>query len=277
MCKQILSIGALGGSGTRVVASLIQFMGYALGGQLNASMDDLIFAHLFKNPDWYIESNKNERLLRMQSFINYLTGVEMDVDHRDEMVKALMSASNYVNADYDYVSKVDFKNRNASIINWAWKEPNSHIYLDEILSYHNNIKYIHVIRHGVDMCFSRNFQQLMNWGWMFDLSSKPEEDIWALRKKQLGFWCKSTKKVLQRKEQYKDRIYMLNYNHLCTHPREELKNLISFINSDIKDDQLDEMCKMVDSSRAVPKFTKGDLVHFDKSELSFVESMGFQL
>ena len=43
-------IGGIGGSGTRVVAGLLQQLGFDIGSDLNDSLDDLSFTALFKRP-----------------------------------------------------------------------------------------------------------------------------------------------------------------------------------------------------------------------------------
>lgn len=53
MNQKIIAIGAVGGSGTRVVAKIFMDAGVFVGDDLNAQNDNLTFTQLFKNPDWY--------------------------------------------------------------------------------------------------------------------------------------------------------------------------------------------------------------------------------
>jgi hypothetical protein len=46
----------------------------------------------------------------------------------------------------------------------AWKEPDSHIILLHMMVHKNQIKYLHVMRGGLDMTFSANQQLLLLWG-----------------------------------------------------------------------------------------------------------------
>ena len=46
-----VAVGGVGGSGTRLIASMVSSLGYEMGSNLNHSQDDLTFAVLFKRPD----------------------------------------------------------------------------------------------------------------------------------------------------------------------------------------------------------------------------------
>ena len=47
---------------------------------------------------------------------------------------------------------------------WGWKEPNTHVILERMLNSFPQLKYIHVMRNGLDMAYSSNQQQLLLWG-----------------------------------------------------------------------------------------------------------------
>ena len=48
-----VAVGGVGGSGTRVIASMVQSLGYRIGTNLTRAQDDLSFSVLFKRPDFY--------------------------------------------------------------------------------------------------------------------------------------------------------------------------------------------------------------------------------
>ena len=58
--KKIVAVGALGGSGTRVVAQIISDLGVDIGDNLNYPNDNLIFTALFRAPKWYKNTSKND-------------------------------------------------------------------------------------------------------------------------------------------------------------------------------------------------------------------------
>ena len=48
-----VAIGGVGGSGTRVIAAIVESLGFDPGANLNRPRDDLTFTVLFKRPDVY--------------------------------------------------------------------------------------------------------------------------------------------------------------------------------------------------------------------------------
>src|SRR5262249_24496407 len=50
---------------------------------------------------------------------------------------------------------------------WGWKEPNTHVFLDRLQTAFPEMKYIHVMRNGLDMAYSENQNQLKLWGSVF--------------------------------------------------------------------------------------------------------------
>lgn len=64
------------------------------------------------------------------------------------------------------------------------------------------MKYIHVLRHGLDMAFSNNIQQLKNWGLKFNIKLSGEETESQIAVKQLDYWIESTKDIIQKMNQF---------------------------------------------------------------------------
>ena len=50
---------------------------------------------------------------------------------------------------------------------WGWKEPNTHIVIDRLLRLVPDLKYVHVMRNGLDMCYGPNQNQQNLWGGRF--------------------------------------------------------------------------------------------------------------
>jgi len=79
---------------------------------------------------------------------------------------------------------------------WGWKEPNTHIYLEFLSKYFSDLKYIFVIRHGLDMAFSKNQAQLYNWGNLLGVKNRHHRRLflcllWIIGLKQIKgrfFW-----------------------------------------------------------------------------------------
>lgn len=215
-----IAIGGLGGSGTRVVARIIEEGGIAMGSYLNESHDNLLFTLLFKDPYWHKIAKSPEYYFRMGLFERIMKGQDLGEYEQSYFNKALK-----VNKYFDY--DVDFNTKSIVSSKWGFKEPNSHIYSKQLLEYFHEMKFIYVIRDGHYMAFSKNQQQLRNWGRM--ILSRNQSQSRNIRYKQLQFWINSTKRMLRLGDFHlSDRIYICNYNKLMDNPAVEIKSLLNF-------------------------------------------------
>ncbi len=103
MNTKIIAIGALGGSGTRVLAEILIQAGVFMDEDLNGANDNLIFTKLFKNPRWYESSTISQKEIRFGGFKRYMEFNKLD----SEDFKALCEAAynNYLhpsNTDFYY-------------------------------------------------------------------------------------------------------------------------------------------------------------------------------
>ncbi|MEJ2111537.1 MAG: sulfotransferase [Acidobacteriota bacterium] len=212
----IISIGALGGSGTRAIAEVFIQAGVFMGDDLNESNDNLVFSRLFKNPEWYRTASPEEKNKRLRVFHSFMQEGALT---RDEFMALSRAASDnaIVPSSYSFyfrILKTLVRKRQHRTV-WGWKEPNTQIYLKEILHFSPRIKYIHVLRHGLDMALSRNRQQLRNWGWKYGIHLTGEESDEKLTVKQLDYWIQSTRDVTAQSEGFEDRFHMLNHTEFC--------------------------------------------------------------
>ena len=64
---------------------------------------------------------------------------------------------------------------------WGWKEPNTHLLLPYLVRRFPDMRYIHVVRHGLDMAFSSNQNQLATWGEQFQIPADLPPPVRSLR------------------------------------------------------------------------------------------------
>ncbi|MEL6868038.1 MAG: hypothetical protein AAFP19_26680, partial [Bacteroidota bacterium] len=166
-------IGGLGGSGTRVVAELLKKQSIYIGGILNKANDNLLFSRLFKRPLWLAASQAKDIHLHLSTFEKYMEGKRWTVQ---DCLRYFNSSPKYIPGQkfrmrlgYQFMLHQFFKFNQSRPNKWGWKEPNSHIFLPYLIDYFKDLKYIYVVRHGLDMAFSKNQQQLVNWGPLFGI------------------------------------------------------------------------------------------------------------
>ena len=167
----VIAIGALGGSGTRAVAEILIKSGIYLGDNLNGPNDNLLFTSLFKNPIWYEKATKEEKMKRIGLFQKYMTNVCLTMRDKAAILKASYTNTNYnsrLKFNLNLLFRINRSKKQQNML-WGWKEPNTYISLPELATVFPDLKYIHVIRNGLDMAFSKNVQQLFNWGRNFSI------------------------------------------------------------------------------------------------------------
>lgn len=276
--ENIISIGGMGGSGTRVVAEILLKIGVFMGDELNDSNDNLVFTRLFKNPSWYKKSSNKARQKRMNLFYDYMSLNKLSIFYKIEMLVAYKT-NPLIAPPADLYKRVFSRtfNRNNNILNWGWKEPNTQFYALELLTKFKHLKYIHVIRHGLDMAFSNNTQQLKNWGWKYNININGLETKQDLAVKQLEFWIKSTKEMIEVSKKFKNRILFLDYTYLCKDPSFMVNKLVEFMEISVSTNIIESLLSIPKNIGIHNKFQEYDISFFPSNQISEVKKLGYQI
>ena len=153
--------------------------------------------------------------------------------------------------------------------NWGWKEPNTHIVIERLWQRLPDLRYVHVVRHGVDMAFSRNQNQLRLWG-----PHVLGEDGPTTPSRSLAYWCRVHRRMLDLLAANSHRMYWLDYDALCHAPLIEVERLCRFLGCDAS-----LMVPMLGEIRAAeePRRATAALEGFDAEDLAFVHSLGYTI
>ena len=287
-------IGGVGGSGTRLIAMLLASLGLNIGNDINESFDNLTFTLFFKRKDILnISEEEFFKLLTLfeKSFLSknytkdeliYIFSLTKIYRSRHPTEWLIERAKNIINKDKsdlvteliaDYNDKI--KNINTTkklhLDGYGFKEPNSHIILERLLKYYPKMKYIHVIRNGLDMAFSDNQNQVKFWGWMYLKKSDFDNIHYA----SLKYWVIVHKKIFElAKILGPERFLLINFDKMCAKPNKWLKILCKFLNISTKCRY--GLKKLIDPpSNSIGKFRKYDLSIFDPLDIAFVKELGF--
>ncbi len=191
-------IGGLGGSGTRLVVSLLGDMGVTFGGELNESLDNLWFSLLYVRRTILLRSDEEMDKLAWLFTNAMRQGLEVPPE-----LKPLLEEA----CDHDrspvlppdllaraHESLLSVPGGAARDEHWGWKQPNSHILLPMLDRSFPEMKFVYVVRNGLDMAFSENQNQLKYfWGDLLlegDISPTPVNALryWvAAHKRMQGF------------------------------------------------------------------------------------------
>lgn len=281
-------IGGIGGSGTRVVAEILLDCGYFLGNDLNSAHDNLSFTLLFKRPRWFKLAHKSEAQVfkGLSVFEKSMKGDS--ITRLDEYVFVARATGEIFLHGHDHLQSgrgswaieramtmLRAQGFDSSThIGWGWKEPNSHIFLEFLKDYFNNLKYIHVIRHGLDMAYSPNQTQLHIWGDYLGvkISKSPE----FLPKASLDYWIKANVRAISSGKRILGQSFLLlNFDELCSSPQKELEKLLSFLNLDVP---LADMPHLLDLPRmpsSMGRYKGHDLSIFSDDSINAVHELGF--
>ena len=226
-------VGGVGGSGTRVIAQLLQSLNFDMGSDLNESLDDLSFTALFKRPSlWPLQdhlSQLNEALDVYLASRGHKNTSWTSQTHQTARVAQLLKSTR----QKDEWIEADSLNDRAQFLTtsgqptplWGWKEPNAHIPLPFLIAALPNMKYIHVTRHGLDMAYSSNQTQLKLWG-----SRLLGRSVDAgLADDSLAYWCAAHERVLTLHECASQQILILPFEGLFTDANSTLSKLGSFL------------------------------------------------
>ncbi len=287
-----IAIGGLGGSGTRVVAEIVKAVGFYLGNDLNPALDNLSFSLLFKRPKWFLKNNykSNPEISKgIKIFETAMTrGARLKFEDYSFMMKAAMQWSIFGNHfggignsgrgiwPFKRVMRM-MRSKNPDLSQfrgWAWKEPNTHIYLDYLSEYFENFKYIHVMRHGLDMAFSRNQVQLYNWGQVFGIDGT--NSAAPLPKKALDFWITANERAVAIGKKFSQGNFLaINFDELCRNPGDEVKRLIDFLEIKIDEPKLKNLVQMPQKPKSSGRYQNEDLSIFSQEEIQAVRKFGF--
>lgn len=244
-------VGGLGGSGTRLIAAMLKESGIYIGSYLNESLDNLWFTFLFRRPLQYPFSDIDtlfeifER--RMQGNTNWTLGVKR------KLVGCCLDfiSHNYVPANrwgfpaktlQSFFTKLPLDQGPQS---WGWKEPNSHLFVRQILDRYANLRYIHLIRHPLDAVYGKNYNQYKNWRKIFG-DEESDEHLGMLK-----FYDRVHSKVIGLNDA---RVMLFKYEDIITNQHTSVRQLFQFIGMSPEDDLVKRCVQLISKERALPRY-----------------------
>ncbi len=202
-------IGAVGGSGTRLIVQIAQTAGFFVGRDLNRSLDSV--------PGTEFLRSRLPRLLRAEA--EPLRDDER-AQVRTELIEALVRhRAGIARADAPWLIK-----------NPRW----SHVLplLDAVLPTH---RFVHVVRDGRDMAFSRNQGQVRDLG---DLILGADDGTTPPPVRSATFWARQNLHLADIAENRlgNARYLRLRFEDLCSHPEPKIARLLQFLGTNADGD-----------------------------------------
>lgn len=271
-----LAIGGVGGSGTRVIASILSKLGYFMGADLNESMDNLAFTLLFKRTAlWPPEQHQNEINKACTLFLKACLSEKALRKNEEKYLRILCENDRPLHSKEWLATRVErLLQRKVSSPEggkWGWKEPNTHIVLPALLQKWPGMKYIHVVRHGLDMAYSSNQNQLHLWG--RQLLGEPVIEINPVN--SFRYWCAAHRRIARIGQTMGDRFLMLNFDTLCQQPKTQLGLLFSFLEIDADTTMQNQLAAQVQKPDSLGRHRGQNLDYARPADLEFLAAMGY--
>lgn len=280
-------IGGLGGSATRVYAQLLRRAGYYLGSCLNEPCDNLWATLLLKRRYELLEDPQRARvalglLRRKLSGEGRASIAEQLVLWRIARTVARHGHGEDGQGAGPWASRIARDlflaraPRPGSYRGWGFKEPNAHVFLEHLAACYEDLRFVYVARHGLDMAFSSNLNQLRNWGSHYgvEVPTDPEQ----LPSAQLDYWIAATRTALERgRRLLGDRFLLVRYDELFPDPQPQLEAYAAFLGVEAAGFETPEARGWVQRSDSVGRYLERDLGQFTDRQLRSVEDLGFRV
>lgn len=272
-----VAIGGVGGSGTRLVARLLMEAGFFLGSDLNGSNDNLWFTLLFKRPE-ILSATDREFGELLQIFVDRMTGGGTCTPSQSAMVRRLASDDRLDHPAEWLAARADSLLASGASAGpqraWGWKEPNTHIVIDRLIRLLPGMKYIHVVRNGLDMAYSTNQNQLRLWGPHFLGNHFDVSPFWSLK-----YWHVVHERLLRLCAPMGERFLLLNYDRMCLDPENEISRLLGFLGWDKAGSRFDieRLFRLVEVPASIGRFRREGTAVFDPADTAFARQLGFDI
>lgn len=232
-----IAVGGLGGSGTRVFAATLKDAGFSIGPTLNKALDNLWFTVLFKRQTWVqAHSDPKDIAVSIDLFQRAMTtGLRGHVSDDERVLIDQLCADLPPNGAWKCGANAS--HAEALIESgpqpggqgraWGWKEPNTHLFLPHLDQKISGLRYIHVVRNGLDMAFSNNTWQADHWAHYYGLSFA--RDV-PRPTRQLTYWIAANRRVIEYGQTHmQGRFLVMDYDDFCTRSEKQWPRLQQFL------------------------------------------------
>lgn len=265
-----VAVGGVGGSGTRVVAAMLDTLGYQIGEDLNEAFDNLWFTLLFKYRE-AVDLPQPAFEDRWRCFENAMHGRPCAIE--PGLAAMLLRGERAGQHPPDWLAQ-----RLESLASgggtpgnaWAWKEPNTHIVLERLFAVRPDLRYVHVMRNGLDMAVSANQNQLRLWGPRV-LGDAYDDGP----RGSLAFWRWAHQRIFRLAREFPGRILVFDYDAMCEAPAESLPQLLEFLGVPAGAGTVDALRALVRSPGSRGRFRAIPPATFDPGDVAFVRSLGY--
>lgn len=242
-----IAVGAVGGSGTRVLANILSEAGVAMASPLNRAGDAM---------EW-------------PPFRRLLTPERLQQYPRELLMKNILHA---------FESLLLTRRSNLGLCSRvSWKVPGTFLWLQELTDYFPEIQYVHLIRNGLDMAYSDNQNQISNWAHRFDLDAEFLADGVIRPRSKLEYWLRANEHALEvGKKLLGERLILVRFEDLCANPETEIQRILELLGLATGSTQVAEMASLIKAPESLGRYRDFDWQQeFSPEQLARLEKLGY--
>jgi hypothetical protein len=236
-------VGGLGGSGTRVVAQILQECGFYIGSFLNQQLDNLWFTFFMRRPASIRSFNSPVIIPSLKLFdavMKSYWGKSFNARKQLYEIASEFMLYNYVKRSrfrfpLQAVRSISQHHYHSEHLQWGFKEPNTHLFIDSLYQIYPKMKFVLMLRHPLDMALGYNFNQLYNWYHLYKLPRPNKKNERSL---MLKFYEAAYSRSLQLGKALPAHNFLVVKIEDLTTDRDTLDKLIRFIGAEVNSERL---------------------------------------
>ncbi|MDM8547295.1 sulfotransferase [Candidatus Venteria ishoeyi] len=224
-------IGALGGSGTRMLVQFLQSAGVWMGTWINPRTEDAMATRHF--------------------FQKYFVDTFCLLEQQQKIPAHLLACfQQTIRAHRWHIPQPEQA--------WGFKNPRSMWLIPFIQQLYPDMKFIHVVRDGRDMALSNNQNLLAKHAGLLLGEAGMKQDMLH---QQLLLWDKGNRIARTTGEKLNKGHYLiLKYEDLCFQPRETLTTLLQFIGHPVDTTLIEQGCQKLKPSPGIGRWQQQSTV-----------------
>jgi len=266
-------IGGVGGSGTRLFAEALHVSGIRTTLDVNGATDAMGCTLLYKRPSVLEDLESPDVFGRLWNITESGVVGGRPIDRDDRLLMKRLAREARPMHDRSWLkTRARRLRREASRPRrpgrWFLKEPNLHWVAPRILELDSDIRFVMAVRHGIDMAFSSNQQQLYVWG----PTVLGETDLEPTPEASLRYWCHVHRRIADFRELHPERVLILSFDQFCVEPDVVARRLLDFSEIEATDALLDRVIRGVRAPSSIGRHLDEDLSQFDPGDMEFVHS-----
>lgn len=263
-------IGGVGGSGTRVFAEALMAAGLRTLDDQSRAHDSLACTLCFKRTGLLEDLEDPDRIDALWDLIvRSIAGGSKLTDHERQLIRRLVREKRPHHTRWWLGKRARRLRRDLEgpehPERWFLKEPNLHFPAPALLKSRPEMRFVMVVRDGLDMAFSGNQQQRLVWGdHLLGPAGSERGPADSLR-----LWRLVHERVDEMLTTWPDRVLRLSFDQLCERPEPVLMRLLEFAEVRVDDELLERAVSHVRRPPTIGRHLNEDLGQLDASDRDY--------